>query len=332
MTLRYAGGPLEPFGHEIERSFKQRRRNQRAREYMNRLQYQGDNNMGDQADPDVMENNLPREEARPRRSNKMGDVKATSANDKFGGKQPENSIQDTTQHGDKAQIVELKGLPEEKEKDEVSESRQKYNEEIQFKKFVDVLDQLYINVPLLEAIEQMCSYAKFLKDIVTKKRKVEKIENVTTMKELCSALSKLPPKQKDPDIIVISCSIADKFMGRAVVDLGSNINLMPKSIFLKLEMCNACPTTIILQLDVWSYVRPKGRIEDVIVKMERFVFPVDFLILDCEADENAPIILGWAFLATGRILIDSKKGEFTMRVGYQCVTINVFNSMKHVDD
>ena len=67
---------------------------------------------------------------------------------------------------------------------------------------------------------------------------------------------------------------------------------MPKSIFLKLGIGMARPTSVILQLADHSHVRMEGRIEDVIVKVDKFMFPMDFLILDCEVDTNAPIILG----------------------------------------
>ncbi|KAK8556616.1 hypothetical protein V6N12_003013 [Hibiscus sabdariffa] len=207
-----------------------------------------------------------------------------------------------------------------------------HNDDIQSKKFVDILDQLYINIPFLEAVEQMPTYAKFLKEIVTKKRRVEKYETIAKAKEYCSALSNLPLKRKDPGSFIIPCSIGENYVGKTLCDLGSSVNLMPKAIFLKLGMGNARPTSVILQLADHSHVRPEGRIEDVIVKVDKFVFPVDFLILDCEVDANAPIILGRPFLATGRVLIDCEKGELTMRVADQCVTTNVFRTLKYVDD
>ena len=69
-----------------------------------------------------------------------------------------------------------------------------------------------------------------------------------------------------------------------------------------------------LQLADRSYVQPEGKIEDILVKVDKFIFPADFLVLDCEADDNAPIILGRPFLATGRTVIDVEKEELTMRV------------------
>ncbi|KAK8621926.1 hypothetical protein V6N13_097554 [Hibiscus sabdariffa] len=121
-------------------------------------------------------------------------------------------------------------------------------------------------------------------------------------------------------------------MGNALCDLGSSVNLMPKTVFKKLGIGIERPTTVILQLADRSHVRPEGKVEDVIVKVGKFVFPVDFLILDCEVDDKAPIILGRPFLATGRILIDCEKGDFTMRVADQTMTINVFDTLQYMGD
>ncbi|KAK8684264.1 hypothetical protein V6N13_040294 [Hibiscus sabdariffa] len=200
----------------------------------------------------------------------------------------------------------------------------KHKEDLQFQKFVSMLDQFHINIPFLEAIEQVPSYAKFLKDIVTKKRKVESYKTVVVASEYCAGRVELPMKKKDPCSFIIPCSIGNNFMGNALCDLGSNVNLMPKVVFK--------PTTVILQLADRSHVRPEGKVEDVIVKVGKFVFPVDFLILDYEVDDKAPIILGRPFLAIGRILIDCEKGNFRMRGADQTMTINVFNKLQYTDD
>ncbi|KAE8676815.1 hypothetical protein F3Y22_tig00111582pilonHSYRG01273 [Hibiscus syriacus] len=113
---------------------------------------------------------------------------------------------------------------------------------------------------------------------------------------------------------IIPCSIGANFVGKALCDLGSSVNLMPKSIFLKLGIGDARPTSVILQLADRSHVKPEGRVEDVIVRVNKFVFLVGFLILDCEVDAKEPIILGRPFLDTGRILIDCEKSELTMKV------------------
>ncbi|KAK8713279.1 hypothetical protein V6N13_148500 [Hibiscus sabdariffa] len=183
----------------------------------------------------------------------------------------------------------------------------KHKEDNQFKRFVDMLDQLHIDVPFLEAIDQMPTYAKFLKEIITKKRKIERYETVATTGEYF--LGDIPPKKNDPGIFIIPCSIGDNYVGKALCDLGSSVNLMPKSIFMKLGMGTTRPTVVILQLADRSHVRPEGKVEYLLVKVGKFMFLADFLILDCEADHKAPIILGRPFLATGRILMIVKKED-----------------------
>ncbi|KAJ9566127.1 hypothetical protein OSB04_002093 [Centaurea solstitialis] len=188
-------------------------------------------------------------------------------------------------------------------------------EEIQFKFFLDIFKQFHINIPLVEATEQMPNYAKFLKDILSKKKKLTEYETIALTKE-CSALvtNKIPPKLKDPGSFTIPCSIGSKTIGKALCDLGAGINLMPLCVFKSLGIGEARPTTIPIQLADKSIVWPKGNIEDVLVRVDKFILPADFIILDCEVDADIPIILGRPFLATGRTLIDVQKGELTMRV------------------
>ncbi|KAL4363490.1 hypothetical protein GQ457_04G017090 [Hibiscus cannabinus] len=209
--------------------------------------------------------------------------------------------------------------------------KQKY--EYQFRKFLDILKQVHINLPLVEAIEQMSNYAKFLKDIVSKRTRLSEFETVA-MTEGCMAMlhNRLPPKLKDPSSFTIPCAIGNHYVGKVLCDLGASINLMPKSVFERLGIGKARPTTVMLQLADRSYVHIEGKIEDILVRVDKFIFPADFIVLDCEADEHAPIILGRPFLATGRMLIDCEKGELTIRVNDQKVTLNIFKSLKQPDD
>ncbi|KAL4282225.1 hypothetical protein GQ457_03G008650 [Hibiscus cannabinus] len=209
--------------------------------------------------------------------------------------------------------------------------KQKY--EYQFRKFLDILKQVHINLPLVEAIEQMPNYVKFLKDIVSKRTRLSEFETVA-MTEGCMTMlhNRLPPMLKDPGSFTIPCAIGNHYVGKALYDLGASINLMPKSVFERLGIGKARPTTVMLQLADRSYIQPEGKIEDILVRVDKFIFPADFIVLDCEADEYAPIILGRPFLAIGRMLIDCEKGELTIRVNDQKVTLNIFKSLKQPDD
>jgi len=107
---------------------------------------------------------------------------------------------------------------------------------------------------------------------------------------------------------------------------------MSLSVFNTLGIVEARPTTVTLQLVDKSITYPKGKIEDVLVQVDRFIFPADFIILDFEADKDTPIIVGRPFLVTGRTLIDVQKEELTMRVHDQNVTFNVFSSMNYPEE
>ncbi|KAK8662704.1 hypothetical protein V6N13_024595 [Hibiscus sabdariffa] len=191
----------------------------------------------------------------------------------------------------------------------------KQKQDYQFKKFFHILKQVHINLPLVEALQQMPNYAKFLKDMVTRKRRIEEFETAAAT-ETCVALMhiKIPAKKTDPGSFTIECFIGHNYPTKALCDPGASKNLMPKSVFRKLGIGEAKPTTVMLQLADHSYVQPEGKIEDILVKVDKFIFPVDFLILDCEADENAPIILGRPFLSTSRAVIDFDKDDIVFKV------------------
>ena len=97
-------------------------------------------------------------------------------------------------------------------------------------------------------------------------------------------------------------------------------------------MGEARPTTLTLQLVDRSLTHPRGIIKDVLVKVDKFIFPADFIILDMQEDKEVPIILRRPFLAIGRVMIDVQKGELRLRVQEEEVTFNVFNAIKHPPD
>ena len=199
-----------------------------------------------------------------------------------------------------------------------------------FTKFMEVLKKLHINIPFADALEQMLNYVKFMKYILSKKRKLLEFKIVNLTQE-CSAIlqRKLPRKLKDPRNFTIPCKIGNSIFERALCDLGANINLMPLSIFRRLGLGEYRPTMVTLQLADRSLKHPWGMIEDVLVKVNKFIFPIDFIVLDMEEDKEIPIILGRPFLATGRAMIDLQKGELKLRVRDDEVRFSVFNVVRH---
>ncbi|GKV24783.1 hypothetical protein SLEP1_g34352 [Rubroshorea leprosula] len=106
---------------------------------------------------------------------------------------------------------------------------------------------------------------------------------------------------------------------------------MPFHVFRKVGLGEPTPTTVSLQLADRSIKYPRGVVEDVLVKVDKFIFPVDFIVLDMEEDFEMPLILGRPFLATGRALIDVQQGKLSLRIHDEEIVFNVFDAMKNCD-
>ena len=177
--------------------------------------------------------------------------------------------------------------------------------EKQFVKFLDIFKKLHINIPFIDALENMPSYMKFMKKILANKKKFDGYETISVTKECSAILQKKPPlKLQDPGSFAIPFSIENSLSGKALCDLGASINLMPLLMFKNLNLGEAKSTTIMLQMADRSYKHPRGLIENVLVKVDKFLFLADFVILDMEEDDKVPIILGRPFLATGKAQIN----------------------------
>ncbi|XP_038885957.1 uncharacterized protein LOC120076260 [Benincasa hispida] len=164
--------------------------------------------------------------------------------------------------------------------------KNKQNDEGQYHRFLEILKQLHINIPFVEAIEQMLMYTNFLKDIVSKKRSTGKFATMALTQESNTIIS---PKMRDPGSFTIPCSIGGTYIGQAYYDLGTSINLIPLSIFKHLNVGQLTPTTVTFQLADRSLVHPEGKLKDVLVTIDKFILPADFIILDYEADKDVPI-------------------------------------------
>ena len=136
---------------------------------------------------------------------------------------------------------------------------------------------------------------------------------------------------KDPGNFTIPCSIGKYEFKKALCDSGASINLMPLSVVQRLSLGELTPTTITLQMAGRSMAQPEGVLEDVLVKVGKFIFPVDFVIMKMEEDTQVPLRLGRPFVATGVALIDVKKGELTLRVGEEAVHFNLNKGLEQPD-
>ncbi|GJT70930.1 reverse transcriptase domain-containing protein [Tanacetum coccineum] len=205
----------------------------------------------------------------------------------------------------------------------------KEKDEAQQKKFLENLKQLHINLPFIEALAQMPKYAKFLKGLLTNKIRLEEACKII-MNERCSAvlLNKLPSKEKDPRSFTIPCDIVQLHIDNALADLGASISLIPYTMYKKLGLGEPKATKMSLEVADRSIQYPRGIIEDVLIKVDKFVLPIDFVILDMPEDSRVPIILGRPFLATARAMIGVFNKKITLRVGDDEVIFDVDQSIK----
>ncbi|XP_022024553.1 uncharacterized protein LOC110924883 [Helianthus annuus] len=191
--------------------------------------------------------------------------------------------------------------------------------------------QLKINLPFIEALQCMPKYAKFLKDLLKSKERIGELSNIP-LTGGCSVvvLNKLPEKLTDPGTFTIPCFFGGAVTpAHALADLGASINLLPFSLYERLGLGELTPTRMSLSLADRSVKYPRGIVENLLVKVDRFVFTVDFVVLDMEADERVPIILGRPFLRTAKAIIDVFDGKISLRAGDEIVTFEIDRAMQH---
>ena len=195
---------------------------------------------------------------------------------------------------------------------------------------LEVLKQVKVNIPLLDIIKQVPAYAKFLKDLCTIKKGLG-IEKKAFLTEQVSAIiqSRNPVKYKDLGSRTISVNIGGTCIDKALLDLGASVNLLPYSVHKQLGLGQLKPTNITLSLADRSVKISKGIVEDVLVKVEKFYYPVDFVVLDTEPIENGPnhvpIILGRQFLATANAIINFRNGVMQLTFANMTLELNIFH-------
>ncbi|GKA95109.1 reverse transcriptase domain-containing protein [Tanacetum coccineum] len=212
-------------------------------------------------------------------------------------------------------------LNQEKSRDKASNQKEKI-----FQMFQD----LRFDISFADALLLMPRFAPTIKSLLMNKEKLLELAKIP-LNENCSAmlLKKLPKKLRDPVKFLILCNFPGMDVCHVLADLGASINLMPLSFWKKLSLPDLTPTRMTLKLADRSITHPKGLVEDVYVKVGKFHFPTDFVVVDFEADPRVPLILGRSFLRTGRALIDVYGEEITLRVDNEAVTFNLDQTTRY---
>ncbi|GJV23577.1 DNA/RNA polymerases superfamily protein [Tanacetum coccineum] len=157
--------------------------------------------------------------------------------------------------------------------------------------------------------------ATSLKRLLKEKTRIEE-EIKATMNEHYSEIIKddLPPKEKDLESFTLPCKINDMCFDKALADLGASVSVIPYSTFSNLGLGKLAPTKLIIELADKTIKHPKGIAKNVLVGIDKFVFPIDFIILDTPEDIKILLILGRSFLSTAHAKIDVFKRNIAFRI------------------
>ncbi|GKA33221.1 reverse transcriptase domain-containing protein [Tanacetum coccineum] len=196
--------------------------------------------------------------------------------------------------------------------------------------FLQIFQRLHFDLSFADALLHIPKFASTFKSLLSNKEKLFKLAN-TPLNENCSAvlLKKLPKKLGDPGKFLIPCDFPELVECLALADLGASINLMPLSVWKKLSLPELTPTRMTLELATRSVAYPVGVAEDVFVKVGKFHFPADFVVVDYDVDPRVPLILGRPFLTTARALIDVHGEELILRDRDEQLIFHVDNTSKH---
>lgn len=203
----------------------------------------------------------------------------------------------------------------------------KLNLEAQFAKFLNILKKICIKIPFVEALSRMPLYAKFLKEIFSKKKAIDHKETIALTRESSAIIKKQPQKLRDPGSFAIPCVIGKETVDKALCDLGASVGLLPLSLFKRMGIGELKPTEI-LKLADRSTIPLAGYIENIPVKIEGIYIPTDFVVVDIEEDLDVPIILGRPFLATAGAIIDVQSGRIVFQASDAMIGFELENVMK----
>ncbi|XP_076933005.1 uncharacterized protein LOC143598749 [Bidens hawaiensis] len=210
------------------------------------------------------------------------------------------------------------------------------SDEKQNSKFLELLKQLHLGVPFFEALTKMPKYAKFYKDILTNNEKLAEVSSIS-LSDGCSAVlkNKFPEKMVDLGSFTIPCILGDDTVSHALADLGAIIDLMPSSVLSRLGLGEPRPTRMSIQISNHSVKYPRGIVKNIIVRIGKFIFLVDFVILDMNGDDSVPLIPGRPFLATAQALMTFGMANCFFELGMRTSPLmydNLSNAPKSPDD
>ncbi|KAL7597496.1 hypothetical protein Lser_V15G22467 [Lactuca serriola] len=193
-----------------------------------------------------------------------------------------------------------------------------------YRAFIKHVKSLQVNVPFVETMLKTPKYFNLLKGLFAARKDLAEVAEII--------LSELPEKKGDPGSIIIPCQFGNAIVTQALTDSGASINLMPFSFFKKLNLPDARPVNMKIHLADKTTIHPRGVCEDLLIKVDKFIFPVDFVVVDMKEDPEIPIILGRSFLSTACALVDVCESTLTLRVGDESSIFRVVPEAKQEEE
>ncbi|GJS81000.1 reverse transcriptase domain-containing protein [Tanacetum coccineum] len=228
------------------------------------------------------------------------------------------------------QILEPEVAPKPKPKPSIPypsrHNEQKLREKAnnQMLKFLQIFQRLHFDISFADALLHMSKFASTFKSLLSNKEKLFELVN-TPLNENCSAvlLKKLPGKLRDPGKFLIPCDFLKLDECLALADLGVSINLIPLFVWKQLSLLELTLTRMTLEIVNQSVAQPKGVAEDIFMKVGKFYFLADFVVVVYDVDPRVPLIPGRPLLRTERALIDVYGEELTLRVDDEAIMFKV---------
>ncbi|GJU93598.1 hypothetical protein Tco_1318354 [Tanacetum coccineum] len=201
-------------------------------------------------------------------------------------------------------------------------------DEAQAFRTLESLKKLKINRSLIRTVKRMPEYLMHVKDVFSSKNPIMEKDAVRLNDRCTTVLQNQPPlKENDPGSFTLLCLIGNSKIRSALADLGASVDVMPFFMFKKLQIGNFQPTNMMVEMADMTKKAPKGIIENVLVQIDKFIFPVDFVIIDMVEDPNVPLILGRPLLETAHTYIDVFNRRISLGVEEKRVSFKITEPM-----
>ncbi|XP_057760432.1 uncharacterized protein LOC130980807 [Arachis stenosperma] len=197
---------------------------------------------------------------------------------------------------------------------------------------LQVFKKVEVTIPLLDVIQQIPKYAKFLKDLCTHKDKIGELETLALGSFISALMKPIPKKFGDPRPCLVSCRIGGVVFHDCMCNLGACVSIMPFSVFARLNLAPLKRSAARFALADKSVITVMGIAEDVLVAIKDLVFPVNFYILEMPSTEGRSfsfVLLGRPFLKTSKFKLDAFTSTYSFEVAEKTIKFNLEEAMKH---